>query len=136
MLPPVRGRVMAELSEINPGNRAIAYDDATADDQVPQVGIARASDWPDERIVQTEIARMRQVEDRKIGKLARGNHAAILEAEHAGTISARPAHDVFDRHRAGALGGTVGMPGAMHFTDHVGGLVRGRAIDRERNRAA
>src|SRR5258707_9616093 len=52
-------RVVAELSEVNPRNRAIVYDDAAAHDQESQMGLARGSDWSDERIVQTEIARMR-----------------------------------------------------------------------------
>jgi hypothetical protein len=29
----------------------------------------------------------------------------------------------------------MGVPGAVHLADHVGGLVRSRAVDRERHRA-
>ena len=100
------------------------------------MGVARASDRSNERIVQAEIARMRQVEDRKIGELAGNDHATILEAEHAGAIGARPAHHVLDGDRAGALDRPVRVPSAVHFTDHVGGLVGGRAVDRERDRAS
>src|SRR5215467_15637989 len=131
MLPPVSSRcqtrhgargVMAKLRKVNSRNCTIAYDDAATDDQMPQMGVARASDRSNERIVQAEIARMRQIEDRKVGELAGSDHASILEAEHAGAVGARPAHHVLDRDRAGALDRPVRVPSAMHFTDHVGGL--------------
>src|SRR5260370_32995117 len=110
MLPPVgsggqtrhdAGGVMAEVRKVNSRNCTIAYDDAAADDQMPQVGVARASDRSNERIVQAEIARMRQVEDRKVGELAGSDHATILEAEHAGPIGAPRAPPGLDGDRAG-----------------------------------
>src|SRR5262249_1496634 len=103
--------VMAKLRKIDPRNRVIAYDDAAADDQVPQMGITRGDDRPNEWIVRTEIARMRQVEDRKIGKLAGSNHATILQAEHAGAIDRRPAHHGRNGHCTSALGGTHRVAG-------------------------
>src|SRR3989442_13158323 len=132
MLPPVGSRcqtrhdargVMAKLRKVNSRNCTIAYDDAAADDQMPQVGVARASDRSNERIVQAEIARMRQVEDRKIGELAGSDHATIPEAEHAGAVGAPPAHHDLDADRAGPLDPPAGVPSAVHFTDHVCALV-------------
>src|ERR1700730_11545076 len=73
-------RVTAQSCEVNPWNLAVVDDDATADDQLPRMGIAPAGDRSDERIVQAEIARMRKVEDREIGKLAGRDRAGILEA--------------------------------------------------------
>ena len=63
-------------------------------------------------------------------------HADVGKAEHAGAVHGRPPHHLLDCGRARAFGRPVGVPGAVHLADHVGELVRGRAVDREGNRAA
>ena len=89
-----------------------------------------------ERIVQPEIARARQAEDRKVGEFTGGKHAEVGKAKHAGPVDGGPPHHLLDGGGVGALGGAVGVPGAVHLADHVGGFVRRRAVDRERHRSA
>jgi hypothetical protein len=53
---------MAELLEIEPGDRAIVDAHAAADDEMAQMRGAGRRDRPEQRVMQAEIARMRQLE--------------------------------------------------------------------------
>ena len=51
---------MAELLEIEPGDRAVVDDHAAADDEMAQMRGAGRRDRPEQRFMQAEITRMRQ----------------------------------------------------------------------------
>src|SRR6476660_9891125 len=116
-------RIMAELLEIEPGDRAVVDDHAAADDEMAQMRGAGRRDRPEQRVMQAEIARMRQLEDGKIGKLAGGENAGLLEAQNARAVDAAPPHYVLDAHGTRSFGGPMDVPGAVHLADHVGGFV-------------
>src|SRR5262245_53741362 len=96
-------RIVAKLVEIEPGDRAIGDDDAAADEKIAQMGGTAGGDRAEQRIVQAEITRMRQLEDGEIGELARRDDAGVVEAENARAVAAPPTHDLLDAHDGGAL---------------------------------
>src|SRR5262249_47406300 len=89
-------RVVAKLVEIEPWDRAIGDDDAAADQKVAQMGGPASGHRAEQRIVQAELAWMRQLEDGEIGELARRDDAGVVEAKNARAVAARPPHDLLD----------------------------------------
>src|SRR6516165_9124393 len=100
------------------------------------MGSAGAGHRTDQRIVQPEIAGMREVEDGDIGELSRGEHAGFVEAEDARAIGGPPAYNLFNAYGGCTLHSTVGVPGAVHLANHIGGFVRGSTVNREGHSAA
>ena len=109
---------------------------AAADQQGAHVGRAGAGHRRDHRIVHAEMARLVEIEDGDIRLLPGRQRTDLRQTEHARAACRCPMHHVLGRHRIGALDGAMGVPGAVHLADHVGGFVGGRAVDAKRDRAA
>ena len=105
--------------------------------EMAQMRRAAGRDRSEQRVAQAEIAGMRELEDGDVRELARRDDAGMLEAlQNACAVGAAPTHDLLDAQGSSALGGAMDVPGRVHFADHVGGFVGGRAVDRKRHVAA
>ncbi|MCP1737545.1 putative methyltransferase [Bradyrhizobium japonicum] len=54
-------------------------------------------------------------------------------AEHAGTARGRPADDILGRHDTRTLHCAVGVPGAVHFAEHIRRFIGGCSVNTERD---
>ena len=70
---------MAKLFQIEPGDGSVVDDPAAADNEMTQTRGAAGRHRPEQRVVQAEIAGMRELEEGEISKLAGCDDAGVLE---------------------------------------------------------
>ena len=115
---------------------AIADDDPPVREQPLEPRPPAAGHRSDRRVVQAEVSLLVERVHRDVGREARCDAADAVEAEHACAAAGAPVHHVLDGRGGGARPCPFHEPRHVRLRDHVGGFVRRRAVDAQRDHRA